>query len=38
MSFFAKALATIGAIVAATASVGCVFGYFDEAEMPESLL
>lgn len=38
MSFFAKALVAIGSIVAATASVGCAFGYFDEAEIPESLL
>lgn len=38
MKLFAKALAVIGAFVAATAATGCVIIYFDEPEMPESLL
>ena len=38
MKLFAKALAAIGAIVAATSAFGCAIVYFDEPEMPESLL
>jgi cyclic lactone autoinducer peptide len=38
MKLFAKALAAIGAFVAATASAGCIIVYFDEPEMPESML
>ena len=38
MKVFAKALAAIGAFIAATASTGCIIVYFDEPEMPESML
>lgn len=38
MKLFAKALAAVGAFVAATAAAGCVIIYLDEPEMPESML
>ena len=38
MKLFAKALAAVGAFVAATAATGCVIIYLDEPEMPESML
>ena len=38
MKFLAKAAAILGAFVAATATTGCWVVFFDEPEMPESLL
>jgi len=38
MKLFAKITAVLGALVAATATMGCVLAIFDEPEMPESLL
>lgn len=38
MKFFAGLAATIGAFIAATASMGCIMLLYDEAEMPSSLL
>lgn len=38
MKFLTTILATLGSIVAATATMGSMIGYFDEPEMPESLL
>lgn len=38
MKLFAKALAAIGAFVAATAAAGCIVIYLDEPEMPESMI
>lgn len=38
MKFFAGLAATIGAFIAATASMGCVLLFLDEPEMPSSLL
>jgi cyclic lactone autoinducer peptide len=38
MKLFAKVAATLGALVAATATMGCVIVILDEPEMPESLL
>ena len=38
MKVLAKAAAVLGALVAATATMGCIIFVFDEAEMPESLL
>ena len=38
MKLFAKVAAALGALAAATATMGCIIVIFDEAEMPESLL
>ncbi len=38
MRLFAKVLAAVGALVAATAAAGSIIVYFDEPEMPESML
>lgn len=38
MKLLAKITAAIGALVAATATMGCVIAILDEPEMPESLL
>ena len=38
MRLFAKIAALLGALVAATATMGCVIIILDEPEMPESLL
>ncbi len=38
MKFFAGLAATIGAFIAATASMGCILLFYDEPEMPSSLL
>ena len=38
MKLFATLAAALGAFVAATASAGCIVVYFDESEMPESML
>ncbi len=38
MKLLAKAAAVIGAFVAATSTMGCLIVYFDEPNMPESLL
>ena len=38
MRLFTKALAVVGAAVAALSTTGCMVILFDEAEMPESLL
>ena len=38
MKLFAKVAAGLGALVAATATMGCIIIIFDEPEMPESLL
>lgn len=38
MRLFAKVAALLGALVAATATMGCVIIILDEPEMPESLL
>lgn len=38
MKLFATIAAFLGSLIATTATTGCVFGVFDEPEMPESLL
>ena len=38
MKLFATIAASLGAFVAATATMGCIIIIFDEPEMPESLL
>lgn len=38
MKLFASISAFLGALVAATATAGCLIVYVDEPEMPESLL
>lgn len=38
MNLLVKVAATLGAFVAATATTGCWLAFFDEPEMPESLL
>lgn len=38
MKLFAKMTAVLGALVAATSTIGCLVAFFDEPEMPESLL
>lgn len=38
MKLFATLAAALGALVAATATAGCVIVYIDEPEMPESML
>ncbi len=38
MKLFAGVTAFLGALVAATASAGCLIIFVDEPEMPESLL
>ena len=38
MRLFAKVAGLLGALVAATATMGCVIISLDEPEMPESLL
>ena len=38
MKLFAKAAAVLGAVVAATSTMGCLLILFDEPKMPESLL
>ena len=38
MRLFAKIAALLGALVAASATTGCVLLLLDEPEMPESLL
>lgn len=38
MKLFAKITAVLGALVAATATTGCIVAILDEPEMPESLL
>ena len=38
MKLFAGIAASLGALVAATATMGCVIIILDEPEMPESLL
>ena len=38
MRLFAKVAALLGALVAATATMGCVIIILDEPKMPESLL
>lgn len=38
MKLFAKVLAAVGALVAATAAAGSIIVYLDEPEMPESML
>ncbi len=38
MKLFAAVSAFLGALVAATATAGCIIVYVDEPEMPESLL
>ncbi len=38
MKLFAKLTALLGALVATTATTGCITVLFDEPEMPESLL
>ncbi|MBQ6284889.1 MAG: cyclic lactone autoinducer peptide [Bacilli bacterium] len=38
MKLFASVAAFLGALVAATASAGCIIVFVDEPEMPESLL
>lgn len=38
MSLFTKTAAVLGAFVAATSTIGCWLAFFDEPEMPESLL
>ena len=38
MKLLAKVAAVVGAFVAATATTGCILLFFEEPEMPESLL
>ena len=38
MKLFASVAAFLGALVAATATTGCMIVFIDEPEMPESLL
>lgn len=38
MKFLAGIAAFLGALVAATASAGCIVAFIDEPKMPESLL
>jgi cyclic lactone autoinducer peptide len=38
MKYLTGALAFLGALVATTATAGCIIVYIDEPEMPESLL
>ena len=38
MNLLVKVAAAVGAFVAATATTGCWLVFFDEPEMPESLL
>ncbi len=38
MKLFASVAAFLGALVAATASAGCIIVFADEPKMPESLL
>ncbi len=38
MRLFAKVAAALGALVAASATMGCIAIILDEPEMPESLL
>lgn len=38
MKLFAKVAAALGALAAATATMGCIAIILDEPEMPESLL
>jgi cyclic lactone autoinducer peptide len=38
MRLFAKVAAALGALAAATATMGCIVIILDEPEMPESLL
>lgn len=38
MKFLAGLAATVGAFIAATASMGCILLFYDEPEMPSSLL
>ena len=38
MNLLVKVAAAVGAFVAATATSGCILAFFDEPEMPESLL
>ncbi len=38
MKLFAKITAFLGALVAASATTGCITVLFDEPEMPDSLL
>ncbi len=38
MTLLVKAAAALGAFIAATATTGCILAFFDEPEMPESLL
>jgi cyclic lactone autoinducer peptide len=38
MKLFASVAAFLGALVAATATTGCIIVYVDEPEMPASLL
>ncbi len=38
MKLFATIAAFVGSFIAATATTGCIFGVWDEPEMPESLL
>lgn len=38
MKLFATLAATLGALVAATSTMGCIVIILDEPEMPESLL
>lgn len=38
MNLFVKVAALVGALVAAVSTTGCILAFFDEPEMPESLL